>query len=76
MELQASSTDDVASNSGSDGGIAVFDTDLPAEHNVSSNFCVYWFSVAVMIMYLLQYLGELERVSGITITTEFYDNKY
>lgn len=41
MELQASSTDDIASNSGSDADIAVFDTDLPAEHNVSCNFCVY-----------------------------------
>lgn len=35
MELQASSTDDVASNGGSDADIAIFDTDLPAEHNVS-----------------------------------------
>lgn len=35
MELIPSSTDDVASNIDGDVDIAAFDTDLPAEHNVS-----------------------------------------
>ena len=36
MELIPSSTDDVASNIDGDVDIAAFDTDLPAEHNVSN----------------------------------------
>lgn len=36
MDFVASSTDDVASNIDGDVDIAAFDTDLPAEHNVSN----------------------------------------
>lgn len=39
MDLIASSTDDIASNNEGDADIAVFDTDLPAEHNV----CIFFF---------------------------------
>lgn len=44
MELIASSTDDIASSIDGNADIAAFDTDLPAEHNVSISICLslYW----------------------------------
>lgn len=43
MDLQASGTEDIASNVDVDPDIAAFDTDLPAEHNVINIFISFLF---------------------------------
>lgn len=41
MDLFASSTEDVASNTDADADITAFDTDLPAAHNVNTFFRIF-----------------------------------
>lgn len=62
MELIPSSTDDVASNIDGDVDIAAFDTDLPAEHNVSNAITKWmWQLMENMFISVLGWLGASVR---------------
>lgn len=45
MDLFASSTEDVASNTDADADVTAFDTDLPAAHNVNIFFFICFYRI-------------------------------